>query len=216
MAKFKNIAALVGALALVCAVVGYQWYANFGKRGAPPPLAAVTAAPLPSASASAVPTPVVYVVTQPVQAGNDPPPQPSGEGSATVAQPTSVPLAGTSTTIPELPSKAGGSTYVAPSPPIIVASEAAPEIVSMSISTPVVRSGQTVFGSVETSTNVASVEARIGGYSSNLRKVGAGRFRLDYRVPFVPFFMKKTYTVQIIARNTRGDAVSTTFPVTVR
>lgn len=86
----------------------------------------------------------------------------------------------------------------------------------MSISTPVVSSGQVVSGRVETSTNVASVEARIGGYSSNLEKVGAGRFVLSYRVPYVPFFLKKTYNVQLIARNTRGDAVSTSFPITVR
>lgn len=86
----------------------------------------------------------------------------------------------------------------------------------MSISSPVVHSGEVVSGTVETSTNVASVEARIGGYASPLRKVGAGRFALTYRVPYIPFFLKRTYTVLLIARNTRGEAITTSFPITVR
>ena len=86
----------------------------------------------------------------------------------------------------------------------------------MSLSSPVVRSGQVVYGTVETSTNVASVEARVGGYSSTLRKVAAGKFAISYRVPFLPFFLKKTYHVQLIARNTRGDAATTTIPITIR
>ena len=219
MSKSRNLAALVGALVLVCATVAAQWYQNIVKRGANAPVAAVTAPPeapaspstSPGASAapSPSPKPVVYVV------GQQPVPQPDASGSADVPAATASPLAGTSTAIPQLPAKASQG-YVPPPPPIVVSSAAAPEIVSLSISTPVVRSGQTVMGNVETSTNVASVEARIGGYSSSLRKTGEGHFSLDYRVPYVPFFLKRTYTVQLIARNTRGDAVSTTFPITVR
>lgn len=71
-------------------------------------------------------------------------------------------------------------------------------------------------GTVETSSNVASVEARIAGYSSSMRKVGVGRFSLSYRVPNLPFFLHRTYTIEVIARNTRGDAVRTSVPITIR
>ena len=73
-----------------------------------------------------------------------------------------------------------------------------------------------VTGTVETSPNVASVEASIGGYSSALTKVGIGRFVLSYRVPNLPFFLHRTYAIQVIARNARGDAVSSSLPITVR
>ena len=86
----------------------------------------------------------------------------------------------------------------------------------MSLSTPVARGGQVVTGTVETSSNVASVEARIAGFGSSLKKVGVGRFELTYRVPYLPFFLHKTYNIEVIARNTRGDAVSSSIPITVK
>jgi hypothetical protein len=52
--------------------------------------------------------------------------------------------------------------------------------------------------------NTASVEARIGGYSMSLSKTGVGTLVLDYKVPFVPFFMHGGYDVMLIARNTEG------------
>jgi hypothetical protein len=96
------------------------------------------------------------------------------------------------------------------------APDAPPRILSMSLSTPVVRGGDVVSGFVETTSNVASVEARIGGYSSNMQKVGVGKFTLTYRVPKLPFFLHRTYNVEIIARNTRGDEVRSSVPITIR
>jgi hypothetical protein len=49
-----------------------------------------------------------------------------------------------------------------------------------------------------------------------MRKVGVGKFALTYRVPPLPFFLHRTYSIEIIARNTRGDAVKTAVPITVR
>jgi len=68
---------------------------------------------------------------------------------------------------------------------------------------------------VETSSNVASVEVRVAGYSMNMSKVGIGRFALMYTVPSVPFFFNGTYSLQVIARNTRGDQAQRTLPIKV-
>lgn len=79
-----------------------------------------------------------------------------------------------------------------------------------------VTSGDRVSGTVLTSSNVASVEARVAGYGIVLHKVGVGRFSLTYTVGNLPFFVHGTYQMQIIARNTRGDATQTSLPITVR
>jgi hypothetical protein len=94
--------------------------------------------------------------------------------------------------------------------------DAYPRILAVTLSTPVVSGGETVTSSVETSSNVASVEARIGGYSATYQKTGVGRFSLAYKVPRLPFFLHKSYLIQIIARNTAGTGVSTAVPITVR
>jgi hypothetical protein len=86
----------------------------------------------------------------------------------------------------------------------------------MKIDKTVVSSGDTVSGTVETSLNVASVEARIANYSISVPKVAPGRFALSYEVPWIPFFFKRTYDMVVIARNTQGDATSRTVPITIR
>lgn len=48
-----------------------------------------------------------------------------------------------------------------------------------------------------------------------MRKVGTGHFALTYTVPNLPFFLHRTFTIDVIARNTRGDATSTQVPITV-
>jgi len=79
-----------------------------------------------------------------------------------------------------------------------------------------VHPGDHVFGRVVTSSNVASVEARIGGYAVSLVKVGVGRFELRYTVGPLPWFIHGNFTMQVIARNTRGDATTRALPLTVR
>ena len=76
--------------------------------------------------------------------------------------------------------------------------------------------GDTVSGSVVTSSNVASVQARIGGYAMNLEKTGVGRFALTYTVALLPWFIRGTFSMRVIASNTRGDTVERTIPLTVR
>ncbi len=79
-----------------------------------------------------------------------------------------------------------------------------------------VQSGDRVVGRVTTSSNVASVEARIGGYSVALAKVGVGRFELAYTVGPLPWFVRGNFTMQVIARNTRGDKTTRAVPLKVR
>lgn len=87
---------------------------------------------------------------------------------------------------------------------------------SVNVDKTTVGSGDHVSGTVLTSSNVASVEVRIGGYGMALNKVGVGRFSLAYTVGNLPFFVHGTYQMQVIARNTRGDVVETALPITVR
>lgn len=77
-------------------------------------------------------------------------------------------------------------------------------------------SGDRVYGTVLTSSNVASVEARVAGYGITLNKVGVGRFSLAYTLGNLPFFVRGTYAMQIIARNARGDQTQQSLPITVR
>jgi hypothetical protein len=93
---------------------------------------------------------------------------------------------------------------------------AQPRIVNVSLSKTTVYGGDTVSSEVITSSNVASVELRIAGFSMPMAKTAPGHFSLIYTVPNLPFFLHKTYDMDVIARNTRGDAATTTLPITVR
>jgi hypothetical protein len=146
-------------------------------------------------------------------------PRPHGTGTVTVTpQPASTPYAGANqTAVADEPLVAATlAPHIVAVKPIAEPPNAPPRILGMSLSTPVAHGGQIVSGTVETSSNVASVEARVGGYSSTMQKIGVGKFRLSYRVPRLPFFLHRTYNIEIIARNTRGDAVHTSVPITIR
>ncbi|MBV8345775.1 MAG: hypothetical protein JO190_12400 [Candidatus Eremiobacteraeota bacterium] len=97
-----------------------------------------------------------------------------------------------------------------------VAPDAAPQILAIAVSETTVRPGDRVSGSVVTSSNVASVEARIGGYAMSMSKTGVGRFALTYTVAPLPWFVRGNFTLQVIARNARGDAATRAIPLTVR
>lgn len=86
----------------------------------------------------------------------------------------------------------------------------------MAIDKTSVTSGDRVSGTVLTSSNVASVEVRIGGYGVTLDKVGVGRFAMAYTVGNLPFFVHGTFQMQVIARNSRGDKAQTSLPIEVR
>lgn len=98
----------------------------------------------------------------------------------------------------------------------IDAPAALPRILRASLNPSVAAPGEMVSGTVVTTSNVASVEARIAGYSQSLSKTGVGVFRMTYQVPKLPFFARQSYLIEVIARNTRGDTTSIALPITIR
>jgi hypothetical protein len=97
------------------------------------------------------------------------------------------------------------------------APDAPPQIFEVQIPSEAVHPGETVSGNVLTSSNVAAVEVRLARYSMSLLKVGEGRFTLTMTVPHIPFFLRwRTYMIDIVAHNVRGDVVEQTLPITVR
>lgn len=215
MKTTSGIAALAAALIFCCALVAWEWYVHVGAgRPAAQPVQQIAAAtPAPTPTPSPTPAPVTYVPQVP---------------AATTAP--SAPPAAPTPAVTLTPYAAGGSPEISNEPmvaatlaphaisvkPVLEAPDAPPRILAMSISTPVARGGDVVSGTVQTSSNVASVEARIAGYATAMQKIGVGRFALTYRVPNLPFFLHRTYTIEVIARNSRGDAVRSSVPITVR
>lgn len=232
MKNNRSVVAFIGALLLVGVVAALEWYSHMGgtnRSATPGTVQAVTAAPSPETSPSQ--RPIIYV----------PAPQPSAQpatpSAAESARPVATPGATRATATPAATASAtaaplnpgatatpqalaGPLATLAPTaimPPVLrEPPDAPPRIIAMSLSSPVAKGGQVVSGTVETSSNVASVEARIGGYSTAMQKVGTGKFQLSYRVPSLPFFLHHTYMIQVIARNAKGQAVSTALPITVR
>ncbi len=94
--------------------------------------------------------------------------------------------------------------------------DAAPRILAVAVSRTTVESGDRVSGNVVTSSNVASVEARIGGYAVRLSKVGVGRFALNYTVGPLPWFVHGNFMMNVIAKNARGEVATRAIPFTVR
>jgi len=91
-----------------------------------------------------------------------------------------------------------------------------PQIHSYEISERVVRSFDTVRGRVETSANVGYVEVRITNYAVAMTREGVGHFTLAYRVPWIPFWLHRGYTLQIIARSVDGVEVKENVPIQLR
>ncbi len=95
--------------------------------------------------------------------------------------------------------------------------DAMPQIIGVILPTSSVTCGETVSGEVIASSNVASVEVRVAGYSRSMQKIGPGRFTITVVVPQLPAsFRRRTYILQVLAHNTRGDTVVRTVPITVR
>ncbi len=88
-----------------------------------------------------------------------------------------------------------------------------PRIVDMWITEDSFHSGDIVSGIVITSTNVASVEVRIGGYAANVPRLTYGKFSYRQRVPELPSFLKRDYTLTVTSRNAAGDAATESIPV---
>lgn len=124
------------------------------------------------------------------------------------AEPSPSPTASPTSAVTPAPSPAPSVPFLEP--------DAAPQIVAVSISETTLHSGDTVSGEVITSSNVASVEVRIGKIGMSIPKTAPGHFNLTYTVPKVPFYLRKRYEMRVIARNTRGEEASTSLEVAVQ
>lgn len=147
---------------------------------------------------------------------------PAGQPSAAHFEPTQTPSTpspspSAASPVPATtPKRLGAPLPPAPKKIPRIAADAPPQILDVAVSETTVQPGDRVFGRVVTTSNVASVEARIGGYAVTLVKTGVGRFELIYTVGALPWFVHGNFTMQVIARNTRGDAVTRAVPLTVR
>lgn len=160
--------------------------------------------------ASPQPATTQTIPRAPVPRGSAQPPVPAA--AATSTAPVVTPSSGPSAAAKPLPSR----LPPAPKKVLRLSPNAAPQILNVAVSETTVHPGDQVFGRVVTTSNVASVEARIGGYAMSLVKVGVGKFELTYTVAPLPWFIRGNFTMQVIARNTRGDAVTRAIPLTVR
>jgi hypothetical protein len=98
-----------------------------------------------------------------------------------------------------------------------LAADAPPRIIALTMSSNVVHAGDSVRGSAITSSNVTSVEVHVAAFGASMRKVGVGHFTLDYTMAsFIPFFFYGTYTVHVIARNSRGDMTTRDVALTIQ
>lgn len=98
---------------------------------------------------------------------------------------------------------------------VIRSPHAPPQIVRISLRSASVTSGETVRAFVYTTSNTASVEARLYGYSMPLQRVGVGHFLLVYTVPEIPSYLKRSWPVQVIARNADGAVASKQLTISV-
>jgi hypothetical protein len=105
----------------------------------------------------------------------------------------------------------------APAPPLVLRTpHEPPGIVRIDMPEHSVAVGQLVHAAVYATSNTASVEARIYSYGMPLQRAGVGYFRFAFRVPAVPFFFKRAWPVQVIARNVDGHSASKRVMIAVR
>jgi hypothetical protein len=91
-----------------------------------------------------------------------------------------------------------------------------PQILRVWLNTSAPHSGDRVVGRVTATSNVASVEVRVQGYSVSLEKTGVGKFEGAYTIPDIPPFLKGTYDLKVIARNVDGVQASEDVPIALR
>ncbi|HEY1867494.1 MAG TPA: hypothetical protein VGG70_04300 [Candidatus Cybelea sp.] len=118
---------------------------------------------------------------------------------------------------PATPSSALPSPAPVTTPAVLMLPpDAPPQILWIALSSTAPNPGDTLSITVLTSSNVASVELRVGGYGSGMTKTEVGHFQLASIIPKLPFFMGHNLTLQVIARNTAGAAAMQSIALNVR
>jgi len=90
---------------------------------------------------------------------------------------------------------------------VVAVADAPPRIIKVWLSRSTIAPGSTLDGAIATTSNVASVEVRTAAFSINSSHVAPGQFRFHTRVLELPPLARlHTYTLDVIARNTVGQA----------
>jgi hypothetical protein len=100
--------------------------------------------------------------------------------------------------------------------PLVLPPDAPPQILAVQLSDPVFHGGETVTGTVITSTNVSQVEIHLGRRTVHVPRFDLGVWQMTYRMPHVPFFMRGNYTAQIVAMNQAGATAVREISVSIR
>lgn len=131
--------------------------------------------------------------------------------------PTPMPSPTAGTTPPASPTPSASATpATAPTPlptPLVLPPDAVPQILAVTVNETVFHSGDTIYSTVITSTNVAAVELRVAGKAIRFPRVDFGVWQLAYTLPHIPRRMLHDYDGQIVAMNSAG--VTAARPVTI-
>ncbi len=99
---------------------------------------------------------------------------------------------------------------------VMLPPDALPQILWIGLSSTIPHAGDSLAVNVLASSNVASVELRVGGYGVSMNKTDVGHFESASQVPSLPLFMNHNVTLEIIARNSAGISIEQDVPIQVR
>jgi hypothetical protein len=105
----------------------------------------------------------------------------------------------------------GGAPRIPPAP--LAAPNAPPRIVRIWLSSTTVAPYQRWNGTITTTTNVASVEARTETFSYSVPRTAFGQFAFHYTLPELPPPVRRYYVLWIIARNAAGEQAVEGIPI---
>jgi hypothetical protein len=91
-----------------------------------------------------------------------------------------------------------------------------PQILRIEMSDANPHSNELLLGRVLTTTNVDAVFIRFGGFQAELVHQDAGYFTFGYNIPGIPFFMKRSITISVVAQTIDGRTTSVPMPLTLR
>lgn len=136
------------------------------------------------------------------------------------SSPTPAPSPTPSASVTPGPSAAPSATPAsAPTPlptPLVLPPDAVPQILAVSVNETVFHSGDTIYSTVITSTNVAAVELRVARRAIRFPRVDFGVWQLSYTLPQIPRRMLHDYGAQIVAMNSAGVTTARAVTISLR
>jgi hypothetical protein len=207
---------------------GRRWLAGIALAAAAAglvlvPRTARTQPVTPQSPATAAPS--AAVTTVPTNAGAPPAgtsPQPAPPPAPATAAPAPTPAA---TPVPPGPAAAATAVptpapfkvvYRAQTPQGLEPSGAPPQINEIDMNDDVLITPCEIHVQVLTNSTVTTVSAQALGRSITLGERAAGVFAFDGYLPQAPFFLRRTYSVAVVASDSGGRAQNVTIPVAVR